>query len=82
MSALAAPLFAAAISSIASAALGAALAPDIPEPDTGGTASKDFNAAADEEARRRRRSTSQLLNPGAVGAPQARVGTPTIVLGG
>lgn len=83
MGALAAPLAFAFATSVLSGATQVLLAGDPPDlPDLGAEEAASLGTDADEEARRRRLQSSQILAPNAVGAPQARVGTPTITLGG
>ena len=83
MGALAAPLAFALFSNALAGATQALLAPNAPDlPDLGAEEAASLGTDADEEARRRRLQSSQILAPNAVGSPQARVGTPTITLGG
>lgn len=83
MSTLLAPIFFAIGTAAVTTGIQALVAPGPPDiPDLSGKEAAALGADAEEEARRRRLASTQVIVPGAVGSPAARVGTPTIVLGG
>ncbi len=57
--------------------------PDMPDPpELLADASGSMARGVTEESMRRREASSQLLSMNTVGTPQARVGSPTVLLGG
>jgi hypothetical protein len=80
MAVLAVPLFTAAVTTGLTVGITQAITPDLDDPDVPeAEESGILGSAADDEARRRAQSSSQLINPGAVGQPGLRTGTPSLV---